>query len=335
MGQPRRGALSNLDEIKKQLKDNEKFAGNAVATSEQSTPVDATTATGAITYSEGQSGYTAQAIPIDRIVIRDGFNVRSEIPQDDEFEMLVQGMAEIGLMQPIVVVPHGGGQYAVVLGHRRLLAAQTLGWTSIPAAVKNWDAETQERANYMENRHRSSVSPFDDAKRAVDVMERTGWSLRKTAAYLGDNLGRLSGLVRIYRNPQLRLALEEGRIPLRWLRSLAQLVDPEGVERIPGSIEAFLFWLVNMKPSEDQFKEAIEAARAQGVLPGRSERTTSPPAPLFERVWKSTQQLEQLADRYQAQLSAEELLTVAQALISRGEQLAAAARRRGVSVADG
>ncbi len=338
MGQPRRGALSNLDEIKKQLKANEKFAGNAVATSEPRTPidpVDTTTAAGAITAPEDPSGNTAQVIPIDRIVVRDGFNVRSEIPQDDEFELLVQGMAEIGLMQPIVVVPHGHDQYAIVLGHRRLMAAKVLGWADIPVRIETWDEETQTRANYMENRHRANVSPYDDAKRAVDIMERRGWSLRKTAAYLGDNLGRLSGLVRIYRNPQLRLALEEGRIPLRWLRSLVQLVDQDGAERIPDSIETFLFWLANAKPSEAQFKEAIEAARAQGVLPGRPERTRPTPTPLFERVWQSTQKLEQLADRYQTQLSAEELLTVAQTLIAQGEKLAETARRRGASVVDG
>lgn len=336
MGKTRRGALSNLDALRQEVEANKKFAGTADPDIREAESGDeANDVTPPLSSTEAEDIRAAQEIPVSQIVVREGFNVRSEIPQDDEFEMLVQGMSELGLMQPIVVVPHDKGQYAVVVGHRRLMAAQTLGWDTIPATLANWDADTQTRANYMENRHRVSVSPYDDAKRAVDIMASRGWSLRKTAAYLGDNLGRLSGLVRIYRNPPLRLALEEGRISLRWLRSLAQLVDQEGVEKIAGSIEAFLFWLAMAKPSEEQFKEAIEATRAQGVLPGRSERTKVEATPLFQRVWKSTQQVGQLADRYQAQLSADELLTVAQTLIAQGEKLTAAARRRGASPTNG
>ncbi len=130
------------------------------------------------------------------------------------------------------VGPHDNGQYAVVVGHLRLMAAPTLGWDT--ATLANWDRETQTRVNYMENRHRVSVSPYDDAKRAVvDIMGSRGWSPRKMAAYLGDNLSRLSGLVRIYRNLPLLLALEE-RIPLRWLRSARPTGRPRGRGEVCG-----------------------------------------------------------------------------------------------------
>lgn len=334
MGKSRRGALGHLEDFKQQIKDNEKFAGDAVMPEDKDVSGEQGRSSGsaseAVNPLETDFAHAGSEIPINRIVVRDGFNVRSEIPQDDEFEALVKGMAEVGLLQPIVVTPHGTRQYALIVGHRRLAAAKVLGWAAIPATIKDWDQDTQVRANYMENRHRASVSPYDDAKRAVDIMESKAWSLRRTAVYLGDSLGRLSGLVRIYRNPQLRLELEAGKIPLRWLNRLVVLLDHEGQDKIPGGVEAFLSWIARENPSEERFLEVLEETKAQGTLPGVGARGQAVPTPVFDRVWTSAQKLGQLTEKYERQLSRDELMAVAHSLITQGEQLAEAAQRRPV-----
>ncbi len=323
MGKSRRGALSDLDAFKKQIQDNAKFAGPPAAAVQDLSEAPDVTATD----TEHQPAGETRTIALDQIVVRPGFNVRSEVAQDDDFERLVQSLVDVGLMQPILVVPNGLGQYAVVAGHRRLAAAKVLGWVNIMATVKAWDHDTQTRANYMENRQRTNVNPFDDAKRAVEIMDSKGWSLRHTADYLGDSLGRLSGLVRMYRNPVLRLALEHGTIPLRWLNRLVALLDTEGQEKLPGSVECYLQWIVKTKPEESRFLESLENTKARGILPGGTTRPSAA-VPAFDRIWTSADSLGHLADQYQATLSSDELMRIAHRLIAQGEQLAAEAQRR-------
>ncbi len=240
-------------------------------------------------------------------------------------------MVQLGLIHPIIVIVEDD-HYAVVSGHRRLQAAHYLEWAAIPAVIQTWDDQTQTVANYVENRHRAAVSLFDEARRAVVLMERHGWPLRETATQLHESLGRMSALVRIYRDPQLRMAMESDQLPLRWLNRFTVLVNREGVEHIPGAIDAYLAWITKERPAWERFIEALAMTQGQGVLPGASGRPVSHQSPLFDRVWASTQHLAQLAERYQAKLSPHELLSVAQTLIAQGESLAETARRRSAHV---
>ena len=61
------------------------------------------------------------------------FNVRKQNVSADQ-DALIASLKEFGLLQPIVVVPNGD-RYNVVVGQRRYLAAQQLGWETIPAFV--------------------------------------------------------------------------------------------------------------------------------------------------------------------------------------------------------
>lgn len=330
MGQSKRGALQQLDQFKERIVENVRFAGaEPVEEQETVSPTDAPFGEAPDPKNPlGAAAGSVQQLPLDRIIVRPGFNVRAEVVEDDELEALAQGMADVGLIQPIVVIPYDETQYAVVAGHRRLMAARFLRWSVIPAIVQTWDDRTQRVANYIENRHRATVSPFDEAKRAVELMEAHGWSLRETAIRLHESLGRLSALVRIYRNPRLRLALESEQLPLRWLNRFIVLVDHEGREKLAGSLDVYLAWITKERPTWDHFLEALEQTQVHGLLPRMPSRAAPAPTPAFERVWASTQRLHHLAERYQAKLSTEELLTMAHTLIAQGESLAEVARRR-------
>jgi ParB family chromosome partitioning protein len=49
---------------------------------------------------------------------------------------LVASLAACGLLQPVVVRPRGAG-FELIAGHRRVEAAQVLGWTRIAAVVRD------------------------------------------------------------------------------------------------------------------------------------------------------------------------------------------------------
>ena len=72
-------------------------------------------------------------------------------------------MAELGLLQPIVIRPDG----VLVAGERRLLAAKQLGWTDIAVSVVDLDAVV--RGEFAENEYRKNFTPSELVAIGEDV----------------------------------------------------------------------------------------------------------------------------------------------------------------------
>ncbi len=60
---------------------------------------------------------------------------------EDEIDDLAERIKTEGLIQPVVVSPVPGGAYRVVVGHMRVAACKQLGWRSVPAVVRDADAD--------------------------------------------------------------------------------------------------------------------------------------------------------------------------------------------------
>ena len=68
---------------------------------------------------------------------------------------LAANIAEIGLLQPIALRSDG----VLIAGERRLRAAVSLGWTTIPVHVVDWEEVI--RGEFAENVHRKDFSPSE------------------------------------------------------------------------------------------------------------------------------------------------------------------------------
>ena len=67
-----------------------------------------------------------------------------------------------GLLQPIIVRARDGG-YELIAGERRWRAVQRLGWSKIPAVVREVDDRTLLTLALIENLQRNDLSPIDEA----------------------------------------------------------------------------------------------------------------------------------------------------------------------------
>ena len=94
-----------------------------------------------------------------------------------DIEELAASIAELGLLQPIVVRPDG----KLIAGERRLRAAKLLGWTSIPVNVVDLDAVV--RGEFAENAVRKdfTLSEAVAIKRALEPVERAKAKERQLA----------------------------------------------------------------------------------------------------------------------------------------------------------
>ena len=110
-------------------------------------------------------------------------------------------MEASGLLQPVVVRSHGGG-YELIAGERRWRAAQRLGWTKIPAVVKEVDDRTLLTLALIENLQRDDLSPIDEAAgyRRLAAMSSSS-PHAEIARLVGRNRATVANLLRLLQLP--------------------------------------------------------------------------------------------------------------------------------------
>lgn len=154
-------------------------------------------------------------------------NHRHEHRRDEEaLRRLAESMREQGLQQPILLAEADGGLYDLVYGHRRLEAAERLGWTEIKAEVRppmTTDEVLAVRA--IENLHRVDLNVMEQVMAVEHAGRFEGADAEKVAAKLGMSVEWVRD--RVYLNERLcaevkKLALEGGLF-LGHLRELAKL----------------------------------------------------------------------------------------------------------------
>jgi ParB family chromosome partitioning protein len=84
---------------------------------------------------EKHEGEEVRKIPVSQIV-PNRFQPRT-IFDDEKIAELAQTIRTHGIIQPIVVRECEDGTFEIIAGERRWRAVQTLGWTEIPAIIKN------------------------------------------------------------------------------------------------------------------------------------------------------------------------------------------------------
>lgn len=133
-------------------------------------------------------------------------NPRGAALDQDHVADLAASMAEVGILQPLVVRPQGES-YEIVCGHCRHAAALQAGLEAVPCIVRELtDAQALEAA-LIENSQRRDVHPLDESAGLCALVD-----MGLSAQDLADRLGRTSKWVRD------RLALRT--LTDRWLELL-------------------------------------------------------------------------------------------------------------------
>ncbi|MFW6776105.1 ParB/RepB/Spo0J family partition protein [Nocardioides sp. CPCC 205120] len=111
-------------------------------------------------------------------------------PREDVGEVaeLADSMDSVGLLQPIVARRDDEGRLVVVAGHRRLAAAQHLGWASVAVVIRRDLAPDQVLAAMLiENSHRRDLDPIEEARALSKISTDHG---ARTHAELAALVGR-------------------------------------------------------------------------------------------------------------------------------------------------
>jgi ParB family chromosome partitioning protein len=109
---------------------------------------------------------------------------------------LSQSIRTQGLLQPVVVRPHGGG-YELIAGERRWRAAQMAGLTAIPAVVREVPDEAALVMALIENIQREDLNPLEEAQGLQRLIKDFGLTHEQAAQAVGRSRSAASNLLRL------------------------------------------------------------------------------------------------------------------------------------------
>jgi len=165
---------------------------------------------------------------------------------EDELAELAASIAEIGILQPIVVrrvvdrtdVPDGV-DFELIMGERRLRASQLAGLTTVPAIIKDTHDDDLLRDALLENLHRSQLNPLEEAAAYQQLLDDFGCSHEQLAARIGRSRPQISNTLRLLRLPPLvARRLAAGVLSAGHARALLSLDDAAAMERLAQRIVA-------------------------------------------------------------------------------------------------
>lgn len=145
----------------------------------------------------------------------------------DEAELseLQASIKSSGLLQPITV-RRSGSQYELISGERRLRAAARLGWSEIPAIIRDVDDRTLLTFALVENLQRADLNAVDEARGYRRLSEEFGFTHAQIAEAVGKDRTSITSLLRILQLPSAVLEIvEKGRLSAGHARALVALED--------------------------------------------------------------------------------------------------------------
>ena len=149
-------------------------------------------------------------------------------------EELTESIRAQGLVQPIVVTPHGSGKYTIVAGERRWRAARRAGLTDVPVVVREVEGDQQilEMA-LVENLQRSDLNPIEEAGAYRALRETFGLSHEEIGRQVGRGRTAITNALRLLRLPdEVQEMLREGLLSAGQARPLLALASEEAQLRL-------------------------------------------------------------------------------------------------------
>ncbi len=137
-------------------------------------------------------------------------------------EELAASIASRGVIQPIIVRPHPGGEgYQLVAGERRWRAAQKARLHEIPALVRNLTDREVMALALIENLQREDLNPVEEARAYHRLSEDEGMIQVDIAKMVEKSRSHVANMMRLVTLPDPVLDLiEQGKLTIGHARAL-------------------------------------------------------------------------------------------------------------------
>jgi ParB family chromosome partitioning protein len=195
---------------------------------------------------------------------------------EEALDALTTSVAEVGVLQPVLVREVTPGQYELIAGERRWRAAQRAGLTSIPALVRSTDSTESLEHALVENLHRENLNPLEEAAAYQQLLEEFGLTQDQLATRVGKSRSTIANTVRLLQlSPAVQRLVAEGQLSAGHARALLGSPDTSFQEELARLTVA----------EELTVREVEDLVRRQ--VQGDDEATEPPAAPAAKPAAKA------------------------------------------------
>lgn len=156
---------------------------------------------------------------------------------EETLASLAASVAEVGIIQPIVVRENEAGGFELIAGERRWRAAKRAGLPAIPALVRGVDDLASLETAVVENLHRQDLNALEEAAAYQQLIEDFSLTQDEVATRVGRSRSAVANTIRLLQLPPTvqRLVVED-QISAGHARALLSTPDRAEQERLAKQI---------------------------------------------------------------------------------------------------
>jgi len=145
---------------------------------------------------------------------------------EESLSELTASIAEMGVLQPILIRPMGDGTYELIAGERRWRAAQRAGLTTIPAVIRTTDDASSVEQALVENLHRQDLTALEEAAAYQQLIDDFGLTHDQVSTRVGKSRSAITNSLRLLGlPPAVQRLLADGQLSAGHARALLGTPD--------------------------------------------------------------------------------------------------------------
>ncbi len=213
----------------------------------------------------GEAGSALREVPVESIA-PNPHQPRNYF-DEESLATLTASIAELGVLQPILVREVGDDRFELIAGERRWRAAKRAGLPSIPVVVRAVDDVLSLEQALVENLHREDLNPLEEAAAYQQLMEDFDLTQEQVAQKVGKSRSSVANTLRLFQlPPSIQRLVAENQLAAGHAKALLGTPDRVFQERLAKDIVA----------KGLSVREAEEAVRVHN---DRAEETGAPDGP--------------------------------------------------------
>jgi len=143
-----------------------------------------------------------------------------QVFSEDKLAELAQSIRTHGFIQPIVV-RRDGDRYQIVAGERRWRAAQRLGLSRVPVAIKSISDGDLLEVSLIENIQRENLNPIEESKAYYRLSDEFGLTQEQVAQRTGKDRSTVANFLRLLKLPkEVQQLVQEDRLSMGHARAI-------------------------------------------------------------------------------------------------------------------
>jgi len=152
---------------------------------------------------------------------------------DGELSDLAQSIREHGIVQPVVVRPHGdSGRFEIIAGERRWRAAQRAGLTEIPVIVREVNDRVALELAIVENVQRTDLNPVEEALGYQQLIDDHNYTQADLGQIIGKSRSHVANTLRLLKlSDDIRSMITDGKLSAGHARTLVTAHDPAALAK--------------------------------------------------------------------------------------------------------